>query len=72
MAKRDYYEILGVAKNASEDEIKKLIADAIAETGASGPAGIGQVMKIISPKIAGKADGGSVSALVKAALTGGN
>jgi uncharacterized protein YqeY len=29
-------------------------------------------MKIISPKIAGKADGGTVSALVKAALTGGN
>ena len=23
MAKRDYYEVLGVAKNASEDEIKK-------------------------------------------------
>lgn len=56
----------------SESEIKQLIADAIAETGASGPAGMGQVMKIISPKIAGKADGGSVSALVKAALTGGN
>ena len=33
---------------------------------------MGQVMKIISPKIAGKADGGTVSALVKAALTGGN
>ena len=56
----------------SETEIKELIADAIAQTGASGPAGMGQVMKIISPKIAGKADGGTVSALVKAALTGGN
>ena len=33
---------------------------------------MGQVMKVISPKIAGKADGGTVSALVKAALTGGN
>ena len=56
----------------SEAEIKQLIADAIAETGATGPAGMGQVMKIISPKIAGKADGGTVSGLVKAALTGGN
>jgi uncharacterized protein YqeY len=56
----------------SEAEIKELINAAIAETGASGPAGMGQVMKIISPKIAGKADGGTVSALVKAALTGGN
>ena len=56
----------------SEAEIKEMIAAAIAETGASGPAGMGQVMKIVSPKIAGKADGGTVSALVKAALTGGN
>ena len=56
----------------SEEEIKKLIQEAITESGASGPAGMGQVMKIVSPKIAGKADGGSVSALVKAALTGGN
>ena len=56
----------------SEDEIKKLITDAIAQTGASGPAGMGQVMKLISPQTAGKADGGMVSSLVKAALTGGN
>jgi uncharacterized protein YqeY len=54
----------------SEDELKKLIADAIAETGATGPAGMGQVMKLIQPKIAGKADGGLVSSLVKAALNG--
>ena len=52
----------------SEDEIKKMIADAIAETGATGPAGMGLVMKVLSPKIAGKADGGIVSGLVKAAL----
>lgn len=55
----------------SEEEIKKLIREAMTESGASGPAGMGQVMKIVSPKIAGKADGGTVSALVKAALTGG-
>jgi len=53
----------------SEDEIKKLIAYAIAETGAKGPAGMGLVMKVLQPKIAGKADGGVVSGLVKAALT---
>ena len=56
----------------SETEIKQMINDAIAESGATGPAGMGLVMKIIAPKIAGKADGGTVSALVKAALTGGN
>ena len=52
----------------SEDEIKKLIADAIAETDAKGPAGMGLVMKVLQPKIAGKADGGVVSGLVRAAL----
>jgi uncharacterized protein YqeY len=52
----------------SEDEIKKMIADAISETGAAGPAGMGLVMKVLSPKIAGKADGGVVSGLVRAAL----
>ena len=52
----------------SEDAIKKLIQEAIASTGASGPSGMGLVMKQLQPKIAGKADGGLVSALVKAAL----
>ncbi len=52
----------------SEDEIKKLIQAAIAETGATGAAGMGLVMKVLQPKIAGKADGGVVSGLVKAAL----
>ena len=52
----------------SEDEIKKLIQAAIAETDAKGPAGMGLVMKVLQPKIAGKADGGLVSGLVKAAL----
>jgi|TARA_B110000503_G_scaffold11716_1_gene15817 uncharacterized protein len=56
----------------SQEDITKIIADAIAETGASGPAGMGLVMKAIQPKVAGKADGGLVSGLVKAALTGGN
>ena len=53
----------------TEAEIKKMITDAIAETNASGPAGMGLVMKVLQPKIAGKADGGLVSGLVKAALS---
>ena len=56
----------------SEAEIKVLIAAAIAETGAVGPQQMGLVMKSIQPKIAGRADGGLVSSLVKAALSGGN
>ena len=53
----------------SEADIKKLISDAIAETNAAGLAGMGLVMKVLQPKIAGKADGGMVSSLVKAALS---
>lgn len=52
----------------SEDEIKKMIADAITATGAAGPADMGKVMGTIKPQIAGKADGALVSSLVKAAL----
>jgi uncharacterized protein YqeY len=52
----------------SEADIAAIIADAIASTGAAGPADMGKVMGAVKPKIAGKADGGVVSALVKAAL----
>ena len=55
----------------SESEIKEMITAAIAETGATGPQQMGLVMKSIQPKIAGRADGGVVSSLVKAALSGG-
>ena len=60
---------LYLPEQLSEADIKKLIAEAIAETNAAGPAGMGLVMKVLQPKIAGKADGGVVSSLVKAALT---
>ena len=56
----------------SESEIREMINAAIAETGATGPQQMGLVMKSIQPKIAGRADGGVVSSLVKAALSGGN
>jgi uncharacterized protein YqeY len=56
----------------SESEIKDLISAAIKETGATGPQQMGLVMKSIQPKIAGRADGGLVSSLVKDALSGGN
>ena len=56
----------------SEEDIKKMIASAIASTGAAGPADMGKVMGAIKGQIAGKADGSLVSSLVKAALAGGN
>jgi hypothetical protein len=52
----------------SEADITAIIAEAIASTGAQGPVDMGKVMGAVKPKIAGKADGGVVSALVKAAL----
>jgi uncharacterized protein YqeY len=60
---------LYLPEQLSEADIKKLITDAIAETNAAGPSGMGLVMKVLQPKIAGKADGGLVSSLVKAALS---
>ena len=60
---------LYLPEQLSEADIKKLIAEAIAETKAAGPAGMGLVMRVLQPKIAGKADGGVVSSLVKAALS---
>jgi uncharacterized protein YqeY len=60
---------LYLPEQLSEADIKNLIAEAIAETNAAGPAGMGLVMKVLQPKIAGKADGGVVSSLVKAALS---
>jgi uncharacterized protein YqeY len=49
-------------------EIDALIRDAIAATGAKGAPGIGKVMAVLRPKLAGRADMGTVSAKVKAAL----
>jgi uncharacterized protein YqeY len=47
---------------ASEAEVDAMIAEAIAATGAAGPAGIGKVMAVVKPKLAGRADIGAVSA----------
>jgi uncharacterized protein YqeY len=54
----------------SDDELGALVAEAIAEAGASGPQAMGAVMKLVGPKVAGRAEGGRVAAAVKAALAG--
>jgi uncharacterized protein YqeY len=51
-----------------DDELAAMVAAAIAETGASGPGGIGQVMKVIAPRIAGRAEGSRVAAQVRSQL----
>jgi len=53
----------------TDEELSALVAQAIAETGAEGPKGMGLVMKALNPKVAGRAEGGRVAAAVKAALS---
>lgn len=52
----------------SEDEIKTIIKEGIAQTGASSKTDMGRVMGAIMPKVKGKADGGLVNKLVQAML----
>ena len=52
----------------SDDEVAALVREAIAESGASGPQAMGQVMKIVQPKVAGRAEGGRVAAEVRRQL----
>ncbi len=54
----------------SDDEIADIIRAAIAETGAEGPRAMGSVMRVVQPKIAGRADGATVAAEVKRQLAG--
>jgi uncharacterized protein len=51
-----------------DTELAALVAAAIAETGASGPAGIGPVMKVVTPRVAGRADGSRIAAMVRSQL----
>jgi uncharacterized protein YqeY len=52
-------------------ELTGLVAAAIAETGAAGPAAMGQVMKAVTPKVAGRAEGSRVAAEVRRQLSAG-
>ncbi|MDH4133558.1 MAG: GatB/YqeY domain-containing protein [Gammaproteobacteria bacterium] len=55
---------------ASDDEITKLINEAIAATGAAAIKDMGKVVGLLKPKLQGRADMGKVSGLVKARLGG--
>ena len=52
----------------TEEEITKMVEEAIAESGATGPRDMGKVMGILRPKTQGKADGKVVSDIVKEKL----
>jgi uncharacterized protein len=55
----------------SDDELAAIVAEVIGETGASGMGAMGQVMKAVTPRVAGRAEGGRVAAEVRRALAAG-
>ncbi|UGY92366.1 GatB/YqeY domain-containing protein [Streptomyces gobiensis] len=68
-------ELLGdyLPKQLTDEELDALVAEAVTEAraaGAEGPRAMGAVMKIVNPKVAGRAEGGRVAAAVKKALAG--
>ena len=54
----------------SEDELKQELQTVIAESGATGPQDMGKVMGAATKKLAGRADGKTISTMVKALLMG--
>jgi uncharacterized protein YqeY len=52
----------------SDDDLRTIVSGAVAESGATSPKDMGAVMKAAMPKVAGRADGKRVSALVQEAL----
>ena len=54
----------------SDEELEVIVAQAVADTGATGMPQMGQVMKAAQAAVAGRADGGRVAAAVKRALAG--
>jgi uncharacterized protein YqeY len=60
-------------KQLTDEELGAIVAQAVEEAkaaGAEGPRAMGAVMKIVNPKVAGRADGGRVAAAVKQRLAG--
>ncbi|MEU6056936.1 GatB/YqeY domain-containing protein [Streptomyces sp. NPDC047097] len=60
-------------KQLGDDELREIVAQAVEEAraaGAEGPRAMGAVMKIVKPKVAGRAEGGRVAAVVKQLLAG--
>jgi hypothetical protein len=56
-------------KALTPEELRDLVKAAIAETGAAAPSDMGRVMKVLMPRVAGRAGGDQVSAAVKELLT---
>ena len=53
----------------TDDDLDAMVAAAVAETGATSPQQMGAVMKLVTPQVAGRAEGGRVAAAVRKALS---
>jgi uncharacterized protein YqeY len=53
------------------DELARIVDEVVTETGASGMSAMGQVMKAVTPRVAGRAEGARVAAEVRRRLTAG-
>lgn len=54
----------------TDDELQALVDVAVAETGAQGPQQMGQVMRVLMPRVGSRAEGSRVSAMVRSRLQG--
>lgn len=74
LAKKEEEEIAVIEKflpkQMSADELRAELKNIIAATGAAGPADMGKVMGAATKQLAGKADGKTISAMVKELLAG--
>ena len=63
-------ELIGayLPSELSDEELNALVAEAVSEAGATSPKDMGSVMKVVMPKVGGRADGRRVSAAVKEIL----
>jgi len=53
----------------SEDDVEKIVKEAVEETGAQSPSDMGKVMKVVMPKVKGRADGKLVQKIVTRSLS---
>lgn len=53
----------------AEDELRRIVQDVVAETGAASAKDTGKVMSAVMPQVKGKADGKRVSTVVREVLT---
>ena len=72
LASKEKEELAVVTKympeQVSEEELSQIVSQAISEEGATGPSDLGKVMKLVMPKVRGRADGKKINQMVSSQL----